>query len=521
MGFMSWRWHVGAVSAAAAVLALLIWPSFMTVARELPFGPHEWKQSDCLAVAERFFEDESWNILDPRVLSDFPVDGRVNFELPLAPWLASIAARLAGEGDVAADLRMITLLLSLLGPLALFVLVWSRTRSFFASFAPLVFLAGSPVMTYYATSSLPDPAALGLSLTGFTLLLAGASAPSPRRQVLAIAVMTLAGLVKMSFAPYLVVPAVLIWRRRERSPGVRWFGLALSQVIALGCSAALLVAQVIALRVREVAFAPTFCVAGPVPISSLHQLAGVVRVMRGRWLGDLFSVPQLVILVAAIAVVIARRVAGRPADDLSVASSLAAAVLVALLALFGRQLAFHDYYAIAMVGPLTGLLVVRLALTLWEWRERVAGLLGQIGLDLVLIAVSLGSALPLEAALHRRTDAWWRSQNQWLREARRDLDACGRECAGPVAVMGSIPPNLALVYLERRGYVLGPDLTSPLGATQFESFDEAVRFLDSHRVRVLVLRSRVMEKLPQKDLHRDFVAVDEAGEGYVYVRRSG
>jgi len=151
----------------------------------------------------------------------------------------------------------------------------------------------------------------------------------------------------------------------------------------------------------------------------------------------------------------------------------------------------------------------------------VAGLLGQIGLDLVLIAVSLGSALPLEAALHRRTDAWWRSQNQWLREARRDLDACGRECAGPVAVMGSIPPNLALVYLERRGYVLGPDLTSPLGATQFESFDEAVRFLDSHRVRVLVLRSRVMEKLPQKDLHRDFVAVDEAGEGYVYVRRSG
>ncbi len=518
---MTWRSHVGAVSAAAAVLALLIWPSFIVVARELPFGPHDWKQSDCLAVAERFFQDNSWDILDPRVLSCFPVDGRVNFELPLAPWLAAVTARFSGDDQLPATLRLITLLLSLLGPLALFVLVWTRSRSFLASVVPMLFLVGSPVITYYATSSLPDAAALGLFLAGLTMQLAGSQGPTPRRQVLAIAVMTLAGLVKMSFAPYLVVPAVLIWRRRERSPGVGRFGLPFAPVIALAGSAVLLVGQVILLKVREVAFAPTFCVAGPVPISSLHQLVGVIRVMRGRWLGELFSVPQLVILAAAIAVVIARRVARRPPDDLSVASTLAAAVMVALVALFGRQLAFHDYYAIAMVGPLTGLLVVRLALTLWEWRERLATLLGQIGLDLVLIALSVGSVVPLEGALHRRTNAWWWSQNQWLREARHDLDACGQQCAGSVAVMGSIPPNLALVYLDRRGFVLGLDLTSALGATQFESFDDAVRFLDSHRVRVLVLRSQVMKKLPRDELHRDFVVVDEAGEGYVYVRHSG
>ncbi len=515
---MTWRWHMAAASAAVVVLVLLIGPLYLSVAGELPFGPHEWKQSDCLAVAERFFEDESWNILDPRVLSRFPVDGRINFELPLAPWLASVAARLGGEGDVAADLRMITLLLSLLGPLALFVLVWSRTRSFLASFAPLMFLAGSPVITYYATSSLPDAAALGLCLTGLTVLLAGASPPSPRRQVFAVALMTLAGLVKMSFAPYLVVPAVLLWRRRKRTPGVPRSGLPLAPVLALASSAMVMVVQVILLKVREAAFAPTFCVAGPVPITSLDELAKVIHVMRREWLGDLFSVPQLVILAAALAVVVARRFARRRADDLTISSALAATVMVALFLLFGQQLAYHDYYAIAIVGPLAGLLVVRLALTLWQWREWTGALLGQVGLDLTLIAISLASALPLEPAFQRRTDGWWRSQNEWLRDARRDLDSCGERCAGPVGVLGSEPPNLALVYLDRRGYVLGTDLTSGHGATRLRTVDRTALFLDKRGVRVLVVNRELMKKLPLDQLRRDFVAVNEEGEGYVYVR---
>jgi len=519
---MTWRWHAGALAAAAVALALLIGPLYLTVAGELPFGPHDWKQADCLAVGERFYQDHSWNILDPRVLSRFPVDGRVNFELPLAPWLAAAAARLSGGDRVAANLRLITLLMSLLGPLALYAVVWTRTRSFLASFTPLLFLVGSPVFAYYATGSLPDAPGLGLFLVGLAFLLGDGTAPSGRRQVFAIAAMTLAGLVKMSYAPYLLIPAVLLlWRRREPLAGARLLGLPAVPVVALAVSGVLLAAQVVMLRLREAAFAPTFCTAEPVPITSLAQLVGVVRVMRREWLADLFSPPQLLVLAAAVAVVLVRRIMRRPADDITVATAVSAMVAGTLFIVFGRQLAFHDYYAIALAGPLTGLLMVRFALVVWARRERTVSLARQIGLDLVLVAAGLASVVPLQSAFESRTTPWWRSQNEWLRDARRDLDACGERCEGPVAVLGSMPPNLALVYLDRRGYVLGLDLTSGRGAVKFDSFEEGVRFLDTHGVRVLVMRWQELRVLPLDGLRRDFVAVDQEGEGYVFLRRGG
>ncbi len=509
-----------AVFAAAVFLALLIGPCFATVAGDLPFGPHDWAQSDRYAVAQRFLDDDSWNIFDPRVLTRFPVDGRVNVELPLTQFLAARIAHLAGRQSLPFVLRLTTLVLSMLGPLALFVLVWTRTRSFIAGLLPMVCVAASPILVYYATNTLPDGPGLGLTLIGFALLLSGENPPSSRRTVLGIAVMTLAGLVKMSFAPYLLVPAaLLVIQRHNRREGPTLGGLPRGPAIALPFSAALLLVQVVVLKYRARAFSPTFCTADTHPFTSLHQMAEVVRVMSSGWLGDLFSMPQLVVLAAGLALVVFSMFSRRRPDDLAVASAVAAGVMVALFILFGSQLAIHDYYAIAMFYPLVALLVVRLALAVSAWCDRADVLWRRWSAMTLLLVATFAAALPVGENFQRRTTPWWRMQNEWLREARRDLDACGDRCAGPVAVIGSQPPNLALVYLGRQGYSTGIMVDDTLAPARFASFEDAARYLDRHGVCVLVVRRRAMRTLPQAELDRDFAAVDETGEGYVFVRR--
>ena len=509
------------MSAAAVILALLIGPSFLSVARDLPFGPHDWKQSDCLSVAQRFLDDGSWNIFDPRMLTLFPVDSRVNLEFPLAPYLAAISARALGPDELPEMLRLITLVLSMLGPLALFALVWTQTRSFIAGLLPMVFVAASPVLMYYATNSLADGPGLGLALAGVALVLAGATGSSPRRIVLGIAVMTLAGLVKMSFAPYLLIPAVLVVKRRRKGPVVSTlFELPRGPVIALAVSAAILLAEVVELKHRAAVFAPTFCAADTHPFASIGQMADVVCSMSRNWLGDLFSVPQLVVLAAALALVVVSMFTDRPPDDFATATAVAAGVMVALFVLFGNVLAFHDYYGIAMFYPLAGLLVVRLTLSLWAWSTRADGVLRRSGVKLVLLAAAIAVALPVNAAFRQRTSPWWRAQNEWLREARRDLDACGERCAGPVAVIGSMPPNLALVYLGRQGYSIGFTVETALTPARFASFEDGVRFLDAHGVRVLVLHRQDKGLVPENLLDRYFTMVDATGESDVFVRRT-
>lgn len=522
---MSWRWDALGLAGAVAVLAALLGPYFLTVAGELPMGPHDWKQADCLAVAQRFLEDGGWNPLDPRILSMFPPGGRVNFELPLIPFLAAALARLVGEQHLVVLTRSLTLMVSLLGPLALFLLVWRRTASFVASLLPLVFLAASPVWAYYATTFLPDAPALGVALYGLALVVEDGRERAAR-PLWGIALLALAGLLKMSFAFYLLVPAALAARRAWQVPGPSGILAPLRRlppapVAALSASFLLLAAQVAWLQYRAAVFQPTFATAAPHPVTSLSHLAAAVRVMHREWLGDLFTAPQLAVLAVALAVPLSRGLSRRRPDDLAVASAVAAAVTVVLFVLFGHQLAYHDYYAIAVFCPLAGLLVVRLSLALRETRSRITNVLGRAAADAVVLATVLAVATPLVDAVSARTGPWWRLEQEWMRDARGDLEACGERCAGPVAVLGTRAPNLALVYLGRRGYVLGLDMTSGRGATRFASFEHGVDFLDRRGVRVLVMRWQLLGVLPEASLRRSFEAVDEHGGALVFVRREG
>lgn len=518
--------NVAAAMTVAGVVLLCLWgPVFHNVMHDQPFGKHSWKQGDCLALAQRFLGDGNWDILDPRGQSRIPVDGKVNAELPLTAYFAAVGARAVGAWRLEEIYRLLTLLFSSLAPLSLFVYVWRRTASVAAGLLPLAFLATCPVFLYYATGFHPDPAGFGLLMLGLMLLLAErADRPAGFRTVAGIGAMTLGSLMKLSLAPYLLVPAVLALHRSRQGgdvTGVRTLLTSIPRAVraALVGSGLLLAGELVYLNIRAVAYAPTFFTAAPHPFRSLDHLASVAGQMWNGWLPDLFTPPQLIVLGVCTLALVVWGFSGRRPDELTIASAAAALVMVGLFVLFGQQFAWHDYYAIATFYPLAGLLVVRLSLELWEIgnASRVAS--ARPLTALVFLAIGVAMALPFGERLELRTSPWWRNQVAWLGEARGVLEGCGRRCWGQVAVLGSEPPNLALTHLNRQGYVLGLGLDGGLGVPALGSVEGAARYMRERKVRVLVVKQTLLDRLPAGDVDRWFAVAGRSPGAQVLLLR--
>ena len=237
--------------------------------------------------------------------------------------------------------------------------------------------------------------------------------------------------------------------------------------------------------------------------------------MWNGWLPDLFTPPQLIVLGVCTLALVVWGFSGRRPDELTIASAAAALVMVGLFVLFGQQFAWHDYYAIATFYPLAGLLVVRLSLELWEIGVASARPLTA----LAFLAICVAMALPFGGRLELRTSPWWRNQVAWLGEARGVLEGCGRRCWGQVAVLGSEPPNLALTHLNRQGYVLGPGLDGGLGVPALGSVEGAARYMRERKVRVLVVKQTLLDRLPAGDVDRWFAVAGRSPGSQVLLLR--
>jgi len=390
----------------------------------------------------------------------------------------------------------------------------------------LVFVASFPAFLYYAVNFISDAPAFGVFCLGLVFVLRGGSDGKLRGVAPGIALMAAAGLMKMTFAPYLAVPAAvrlrqggLFTKRPERRVGTR--RLPPSPLIALAVESAALGAQLAYIRVRSWVYAPTYFTGAPHPFRSVNHAREIVATMTRLWLEDLLNPVQRVVLAGALVVVAIRVVRRSRADEITVAMSVATAVMVGLVFLFGQQLGWHDYYAIAVFYPLASLLSVRLALELHELRASFRARRPAALLLLAIMIVGAAEGVHANAWVRGRLSPWWRGQGLWLKEAARALDSCGAECAGPVAVLGSEPPNLPLAYFDRQGIVLGVGLTGALCLPDFGSVRILAEYLDQRRLRVLVVKRTVLSTLPQKAVRRWFRPGAEAADVAVLTLRNG
>lgn len=425
----------------------------------LPRGIHEWAQADRLALAISFY-DNGLHFFRPQTLNSTSIDGVVGVEFPLVPYVAAALAKLFDRAAVVPLYRALTAGAAWLACYYLFRLVFDRTRQVGAALVPGVFLMASPVFAYYAGSFLPDPVGASLVLVAAYYLL---RYPASRRFSdlgLASSILTLATLVKLSAGIYLVAalgiqllwvylsPALLTLRQR-------WLLLLLA-----GLSLSTIVGYTLYTYYLNEAYHATLFLAAPKPITSVAQYHYVLMRVQRDWLREYFVPFQYYALLASALVCLLSLPRLLRTEWLWVALLVVAGIggLV-----FGRemgtQFSDHDYYVLAPFWPL---LVLLLALAATQVAQRL-GSVPRLLRHVVFGGVALAMLVPgLRHHRARLGDPYLPFSNyyryRWMQGGAAQLAADQVPPAATILVLGDEPPNLSLVYFDRRGIPWNPNL---------------------------------------------------------------
>jgi hypothetical protein len=438
-------------------LALLY---YLPSLRWLPRGIHEWAQADRLALALSFY-DNGLHFFRPQTLNITSYDGIVGVEFPLIAYVAALGAKLLGRSALAPLYRVLTISIACLGYYYLFRMVFDRTRQFVAALVPGIFLAASPVFAYYAGNFIPDPASAALVLVGMYYLLRYPNSRHFRDLVVAIAILTLATLIKLSAGIYLVAAMSIVLFWVYLSPVVlvlrqRWL-LFLLTVLSIS----MIVGYTLYTQYLNEKYYSWVFMASIKPLNSMEQYNDLLMRMQSYWLAEYFLPLQYKILLISVLVCLISIVRLLRTEWLWLAV-LGMSTLGCLLfsVAMGAQFADHDYYVLASFWPGLVLLV---ALATTQVAQRIAftpRLLRHVLFGTLLLALLVPG---LQRYRARTSDSYSGfSANYsytWMQGGAAQLAAAHVPAGATILVLGEEAPNLSLVYFDRRGAVWNPSLS--------------------------------------------------------------
>lgn len=425
----------------------------------LPRGIHEWAQADRLALALSFY-DFGFDFWHPRTLSLHSIDGITGVEFPLFPYIAALLGGVFGREAISPAFRLLTLITSVAGCYCAFRLVYDSTGKGILAMLPGVFLLSSPAFVYYSGNYLSDTAGASLALVGiYTLVKAARLQTGISGMMAGLAVLTLAALVKLSAALYLAGAVVgiglYLLERPVRPTAQQWLALA----AAVLCSGACLLSYVLYTRHLNATYHSTLFLAEPRPVTSAETAAYIWIRIRDVWWPEYLTMPASLVLGLAVAFLLlyTRRNWRRYRPLLGAGLTVMIGGL-AFFALMGAQFIDHDYYVLAPYAPLAVLLVAAasygVAQRSWKWSNPAA--------TVVIIML-------VAAGWHRHTQRMQEPYGNfsnyysyhWMVGASPALDRAHVPREAQVLVVGEEEaPNLALIYLDRRGIVWRADLAA-------------------------------------------------------------
>ncbi len=160
-----------------------------------PISIHQWRQADCLSIAKNYYE-EGMHFLQPKVHSNKAPHNKAVSEFPILNYTVALLWKLFGEHEFI--YRLLEYFIYLL---AVFVMLNTLLR-FFNPALPAFFLVSllltSPLLTYYSFNFLSDVPALSFCIMGFCLFYRFYKTKKALHFYLALALATLAVLVKAS-----------------------------------------------------------------------------------------------------------------------------------------------------------------------------------------------------------------------------------------------------------------------------------------------------------------------------------
>ena len=492
---LSERTYRGLALALFVVLAALFYGPYLT---KLPYGFHDWAQSDRLALALGFY-DYNFDFFHPRTLSLITVDSVTGVELPLQAYLAGLLGLLVGRSNITVAFRCLDLAMMVTGFYFLFRLLFESTGRFVAGLVPAAFLLASPVFIYYSGTYTPDPFSVSLlAVATYYYWRFYYRDQQFRHLVVATLLSGLAMLVKLSSGVYFIGfsavllmlsyfwPALLNLRQK-----ITFLSLLVSIVLAL-------LGYVLYHHYLQEAYGTGLFLAKALPIQSFREHEQIWEKMRLGWATEYFTPTGYTMLKVSGVVVVAYAVlrwrqapAYLPVAVLLVVCALGSLGLYILL---GSQIPVHDYYIVAPILPLLLLLVCAAT-----WCV-AAGLRRGWARWLATALLALAVVAPVYAGFrhhHARMADPYKPHSdayvyRWLVGGEEKLRAAGVPATAFILVLGEDAPNLSLVYFNRRGIVWKPDLTQLQPET-------LLRAMAGRRLEYLLMRRQVLEQLQQQN----------------------
>ena len=165
----AFKWLMRYRNGVVLLLIVCMWLlyGFSSVLPLPPQSVHQWRQADCLSMADCYYE-EGMNFFEPRLHHQFRSEGLAVGELPILAYATAVGYHVVGKKPWV--YRSIVLLCWLLGLLALFKAFELLLDDVFWAAWLALLMNTSPVLLFYANNFLSDVPALSFAFVGLYLL---------------------------------------------------------------------------------------------------------------------------------------------------------------------------------------------------------------------------------------------------------------------------------------------------------------------------------------------------------------
>ncbi len=466
------------------LIAFYAWGQWFPFLNSEPFGMHQGAQADRMGIAYNYF-DISMNFFQPRVMEDRSADGVVATEFPILPYLSALCAKAFGWSPI--WYRLWVLLFHVLGAWGAYRMAELFTRKHWHALAITFAWLSSPVLFFYSAVSLPDAAALGLSMFALCHLTRYYFGLNAQRSLWIYGVgISLAGLLKVSyFLPHMAFLALLLSQRfrpslqpalpyQHRQHPVLWAPF-------LPIFAWLAYNKWLYAQTQNPHFLQAIN-----PASSLGELAENFRFAAHTWGETLFPASSL-LLIIALWMFGFRRQLFQLNHWTTAFSYWLLLGFIGLFLLFSRQFHFHDYYLLAFL-PFFFFAYLSAYQAFVQSSGVIIGLWPLVA-NIALIYIPLHNA----PAARFQVQSRFEEGNYWCQNAishtedytaianflKREIDPSWE----PIVAYDP-SPNTALYFLKRQGIRLAPDFSTEL------SLEVMSPYLEGRKQGMLIVNDR-------------------------------
>lgn len=429
-----------------AILFVLCNIYYMNLLHQLPFGIHDWAQSDRLSIAFRFYDD-GMNFFKPATFNLWSENGITDVECPMQAYMAAAAGHIFGREYINCSFRIMDILFCCIGLMFLFLIVFRKTRDFLLSALPPLFIFCSPMFAFYTGTYLPDPVATSISFIAFYFMMDYIEDGATKKLIICVLFFLIATLMKTSLGLYLFGFAVyylmecLVNKREAFKKDLTLF------ISLFTFSAACIIFYFFYNRYLNTTYHSGVFLAKIWPFKDMDEFKYYINEkFLHLWIEDYFTRPQYVIYLGIISIAGYLMIAKKKGLQLAKLLAIFFAGTLVMGWLLGNPLLDHDYYIISIFFPLIGLsLAISMIIIYNQVLSRKAMTVTR-SVAFVVIAALIFFA---KNAYH---DKLSRFQPRWETNGAALLASLHISNDEHIIALDENAPNTSFIYFNRRGY---------------------------------------------------------------------